>query len=726
MKRQILKRLLALSMTVVTVASLAGCSSVIGGAEKYPLVPGLTSSELRDYYAKALKYDSIVSRDAEVHETHYEMQPVSDEKAAELKELTNKAQDILGKKEYELTEDNLKIVSEDTFNYIKSFLNDKSLEGGDIESITGALGYYFVDVKYKLSGRSIGDYTSYANLVGIHGAFYEDVSGIDQLDAAYLTTAADKINEYYIENKIFKEAVFNTSDNTFEINDIDSIDEITNGDEFSSEPDIPVGEPGETTPEDTELPRTGPTPDTTEADTNDTENPDSEEGIIPINEPDGVPVEDNADNEDLGVLDDIESNEGATTSNDGRRVQALPASIINQVAGSSVRQSAYMPDINIVFDVPENEGTIGGIGIYSTCTDGLKLFGFDKGKIDGNVTLRYVFREAFNGTGEIIGFNIYPTVYELTSGITISNGESTIPEYLHSEFEQLLERSDRAIVNQDISALVSSVIYADMGMGMLRGYEAQGTNVLKHMSTIRRIISRDIDNNAYLIEIETTRQEGPKDVDVYGTFRDKYYMVIEQIDGEFLITDSVLASRTVTKSPEINPESSARKRIAALNLTGEVPETSKKEIQTLINNLYQAGTIKLLRGPKEIGGQTIEKGMYDCFNSNPEMLSSADLEYYNSSFRDVLTKYGTNVDSTVNGIVTEWIGGTDNQVEFTTEELVVYKGRPTGVYMEKYYLASCMEDEWVIDEMTVLKQEEVSEVDLNIIKQRIGSDKYSY
>lgn len=749
MSKKSIKRALAVGLATVTALSSTGCQSMIGGAESLPLVPALTSSELRDYYAEGLKYDSIISRNNEVHETTYVLQDVSDEKAAVLKDLTNQAQAILASKEYELTEDNLKIVSEDNYNYIKAFLNDKSLNGGEVADIKGALGYYFVDVNYTLGTQSLGEYKPYANLVGINGAFYKDVYDIDQVDSLYLISAADSINEYYAENKIFKEASYDENSATFSIKDVEQIaveqpsepeQEPTEG-EVPVEGEVPAEGEGEVAPAETgpepaytgdteateEVEETEATEDTTEDTT------ESEEGADDAEVPEGEEpevVDEYVDEEALESLENIETTAGATEGV-GRRVQALPANIINSVAGSSIRQAAYMPELDLVYERPENSGTIGGIGLYSTGTDGLTLFGFDKSYLGGNVTLRYVFKEAYDGSGELVGFNVYPTFYELTSGITISNNKSDIPDYLEGELAQLLERSDRAIINNDLSALVSGVIHADMGVGMLRGYESQSTNLLKHMSTIRTIISRDIENNAYLLEIETTRQEGPKDVDVYGTYRDKYYMVVEQVDGEFYITDMIMSSRTITKHPEINPDSAAKKRLASLNLTGEVSDTAKKAANTLLDDLYKAGTYRKLRveseADKQVNGVTLNRGMYDCFNSNPEMLSSDQLEYYNSSLRDRLTKYGANVEASMYGTVTEWIGGTENQIEFTTEELITFKGKSDSIKMNVYYLVSCMEDVWVIDEMTILEEVNLeTNGDTNSVKERIGADKFLY
>ena len=736
MGKKHLKRALAIFLVGLNAVSLTGCSSVLGGAENYPLVPALTSSELRDYYAEALKYDSVVSRTTEVHETSYELYDVTGEKADQLTELVTRAQEILGHSEYEPDEESLKVVSEDNFHYIKSFLNDKKLDNGTVKAIQGALGYYFVDVDYDLSSRTIGDYTDLANLVGVHGAFYKDVFDVDQVDDAYLTQVETRLNDYYVENKIFKQVSYDPSTMTFTVNNVESLTEgdSSGGDEYVEET-VPEGETGapQTGPADVDVDAsideegnvtidgsidgtgiTGSSEDTIE-DTTSTET--DETGDV---EGTGETTpSDEITDEIADEISNFTSDGSATSSSNARRQQSLPANIINAIAGSSVRQGAYMPELSMVFNIPSNEGAIGGIGMYSTGTDGLTIFGFDKSQLGGTVTLRYVFKEAVDGSGDIVGYNIYPQYYELTSGMTVSNSDSVIPEYLQSEFEQILERYDRAVVNGDITSLVSGTIYADMGVGMLRGYEQNHVNLLKNMSTIRRIISRDIDNNAYLLEIETTRQEGPKDVDVYGTYKDRSYVVIEQVDGEFYITDQMLTNRAVSREPEINPDSSAAKRVAALNLTGEVSETTKASVENLLGSLYQASTYRILRGPQEVNGVTVARGMYDCFNSNPEMLSSENLEYYNSSLRNALTKYGSNVGAQLTGTITQWIGGTDNQVELTTEEVITYNGRDTGTYYQKYYLVSNMEDSWVIDEMTVLESSELSGGDLQTAVQRI-------
>jgi hypothetical protein len=245
------------------------------------------------------------------------------------------------------------------------------------------------------------------------------------------------------------------------------------------------------------------------------------------------------------------------------------------------------------------------------------------------------------------------------------------------------------------------------------------------MSTIRQIIERNTTYNVYLLELETTTIEGPRDVDCYGTYKDKGYMVIQQQGNEFVIMDYIRISRSMISEPPINPDSTIQKRLVALNLAGEIPEDSKEEITSLMSDLYTAGTNRLLRGPKDITvkGETItlEKGLYDCFQDDSDILSTTELEYTMSKLTNALIKHGADVSSVYSGIISTWNGGYDNQAEFTTEELITYNGRDDAYYMEVYYLVSKLNDKWVIDERTILDEEEITNaVDIQTIKERVG------
>lgn len=433
---------------------------------------------------------------------------------------------------------------------------------------------------------------------------------------------------------------------------------------------------------------------------------------------------------DMPSLDFTETSlnsNGATANNSSSSVSRAPkidTSEFNTRAGSSKGQSAYMPKLAQVYSVPAGGSNINGMGIYPCGSGGLSSFGFNRSQISGSMTLRYVYKQSGSDSSQITGFNIYPVSFELESGIGVNTDNVTVPKMLTKQFKILIDQSDRAIVDDDLAALMSGYLYSDAGMAVLSGYEANYANILRNMSTLRRVVARNSQNNAYLVEIETTRQEGSISSDTYGTYKDKYYAVIEQSGTNFIITDMILMSRQMVNEPSIDPDDSVTKQIAALNLAGNISDDAKKGIQALLLNLYSASSYRVLNGPKDItyNGSSIhvDTGMYDCFNSDTSILSSTDKEYINETLRELLVKYGTDVGATYSGVVTDWIGGSDDQAEITTEELINYDGKSTGTYLETYYLVSNVGGKWVIDDMQILKQEEVSGNELNQISDRVN------
>lgn len=734
------KRIKAASFIVASsliVTSLTGCSSFISeDVTSYPYEDMPTTQELVDYYAKALDYDSIVSRNLEVHETKYETYDVEGEKADKLKSLVYKAEAILHNNEYEITEENLKIVPMDVYEYIKGVIDNEVLSNGTVSAIKGALGYYFVDVKYNISPKTAGEFNQMTSLMGLDGVFIESYDGSFSIDSAYLKTAVEKLNKYYTENNLIKMAVFDEGTGVFRIiegqsignNPINANTPLDNSTESTEEvsgeggqENAPLTLPGDgqeqEDDETSNIPLEGTSPEDTEG-TTETSGEDDQENPEEQN--------DEGQTEDSNIEGSTPlTTEGTTYDSivSGNRKIQFDVEEINSVVGSSLRQTAYMPDINTVYNKPEPEGTLSGYGIYASGNSGLKVFGFDRSKLEGEITLRYVFKEAVNGSGDLIGTNIYCAEEDITTGFSNSEQNVLVPDFLLSQFKQLIERADRVQVDYDLQGLMAGHIYEDMGFGVLRGFKENSTNLLKHMSTIRQVVARDTNNNSYLLEVETTVTEGAKSVDCYGTYRDKSYIVVQQQGNEFRIIDQIRLSRQMANEPPINPDSATEKRLVALNLAGEVVDSSKEDIVQLMSELYTAGTNRLLRGPKDIkvNGETItlEKGMYDCFQNDVTMLSTDKLEYMNSYLRGKLTKYGNNVNSTYSGRITEWIGGYDNQVEFTTEELISYEGKSKGYYMQVYYLVSKMNDTWVIDERTIIDESEVEDTEFNSIQSRL-------
>lgn len=800
-----MKKKFVASVSLALVASmvLSGCSSVIGDdVASYPLVNALSEQEIMDYYAESLQYDAIVSRNVEVHEEEYVLREVDDAKAEKLRTLVSQAEQVLGRNEY--TEGAESIISEDVFNYIKATIDGLTLSDGNVDAIQQALGYYFVDVTYQASARTAGTFNQLTPLIGINGVFVKSATGEDTIDLAYLTTAQEKLNEYFAENKISQVASFDAATGAFTIEegeapqmadviannegrlvlgggedenldvDGDGINDTTpEGEETLDGEDATGDEEGAEAPDpaamvqipaDVEWTVPGPaatsqmpledaasgdaeatdgeaTPEDGEATADGEEAAEEESEEVIVEDGESIEIQRHEDAE-APLADGTTTGNGTTTGADDSNIgisssgiayqslvssdrkSSLDVDLFNAVVGSSTEVSAYMPDLSLVYNIPAAEGTISGYGIYPEGANGLRLFGFDRNNLSGTVTIRYIFKEAVNGTGEIIGTNAYVYDENLSSGFSTVESNVLIPTFLQSQLEQIVERADRINADYILPAYMSGDIYEDMGFGVLRGFKEKSTNVLKNMSVVRSVLSRDSENNAYLIEVESTVMDGAKSADVYGTYRDISYVVVQQQGDEFVIIDQMRVSRQVYKEPAINPDSATEKRLVALNLAGEVSEAAQSEITQLINDLYTASTARLLNGPAEVSvaGEkvTLEKGMYDCFNDDPEMLSSSEREYMNSELRGQLISEGVNVDSTMTGAVTQWMGGYDNQAEFTTEELITYEGKNKGLYMEVYYLVSKMHDEWVIDERRVINSEEYTGNDLSTMQSSLG------
>lgn len=706
-KKKLFKQSLA-SLLAFSCVALTGCGSFVSDdVTKYDLVSQLTLQEVRDYYAKALEYDSIVTRAADDNKAvlTYNVNPVSPNKEDRLKRLVSKAEQLISANEYSYENDNGDIISEDTWIYIKSVLDNEVLSNGSIVDIGGALGFYFVDVQYDISATTPGSFKPYADMLGLNGVWMETATGDFRADVGYLEYTMQAMNEYFAENNIMKCAYYDESTLLFEI--IDGLDPRTYLTEttttsggsglFSSVEDMQGEGDASENPDGEDIESPDDTPEDNEPETVDTPNREI---------PEVQPGE--------SVQSTIISYESLTEES---RRPVLDSELINSVAGSSMNAMAFLPYLDLVYE-PSSSGGISGLGIYPQANSGLRLFGYDRSKLAGKITLRYVFKDDIEATGKFIGTNIYVLSEEITTGTNVSGETLVIPEYLMQEFKNVIERADRVQANVDVAGMLNGKIYEDKGVAVLAAFKNQGTHTGKYMSTIRQVLNRDMENNAYLLEIETTLIEGPRSSDCYGTYKDKAYVVIQQQGNKFVISDYARESRTMVSEPPIDPDKAIEKRLVALNLAGEVEDTEKDACTKLMSELYTACVNKIVN-TQEVNGEVM-RGVNDCFNSNTEMLSSDSKAYAISLIQNRLAMYGAKTESVISGNITDFIGGWDNQVEFMTEELITYAGRNEGYYMNTYYLVSSMEDIWVIDERTVIDERIVEGSELQQLRERLG------
>ena len=751
MKNNRLIKGITAGLLTASIVSMTGCSAkfVSEDAKGYPLVNMLTDQEIIDYYVKALDYDAVVSKNVEVHKTNYEMRDVDSITSQKLSTAVSQIEGILSQTDYTAKGDMKRLISEDTFNYVKYILDSYKLGNSSVVDIKGALGYYFVDVSYDVGPQVAGKFKDNVDMLGLDGVWTTKLDGTYEADEAYLKTAVSRLNTYFLDELLDFEASYDLAEGlltiktlpegTIKIKRAERDNRLNGGD--TTEPGTEGDETGTTGT--TETGTTGTTETVSDEqkpviDTTPTEGLEGL-GVLGGNEDTGADTSegtgtgaDTSDGETTNPAGEGESEPEAPSEKgdvivsnsvtpDSRKVH-LDIDLINKVVGASTNRSSFLPELGLVYNKPDTG--FGGYGIYPEGSNGLKIFGYNRENLKGKIVLRYVFKDSVDGTADIEGTNIYCVEDEISTGFNVSDKNVILPEFLTSQLEQLIERADRCHINCDLPGLMGGNIYEDKGAALLRGYADIHTNTLKYMSKIRQVLARDIANNAYLLEVETTVTEGPASTDSYGTYTDKSYVVVQQLASKFIITDWVKVSRKLAVEPEIDPDTATLKRLVALNLSGDVSDETRVEIKNLLGALYTAGTNRLLRGPKEItnGGQTIklEKGMYDCFDNDPSMLSTEKLEYMNSQLRNTLIKYGANTSSLYTGTVTEWIGGYVNQAEFTTEELVTYTGTGEGQYMQVYYLVSKMNDNWVIDERKIIDEYKVSGTDLENIKARVG------
>jgi len=421
----------------------------------------------------------------------------------------------------------------------------------------------------------------------------------------------------------------------------------------------------------------------------------------------GDKTEDTESNDGINAINRNDNSVGISVGKSINKVRHLDFDVkeFNNVVGSSKEQIAFMPDVSLVFKPTLESGTVNGYGLFDAGNYGLKDFGYNRNNLNGELTITFVFKQ-----NELEGKELDYQFCYINSYVNNNNinglSEVTVPEFIRTELEKLVERLDRAINNRDIAALMGREIVEDAGMGMLQGMYGANSQIVSLVSNINKILARD--NNIYLVELERTVEDCAKGIGVTAVYEDRYYLVIRQDDLLFKINDMVLMSRELKRVPEPNPDNASYRRLVALNLAGPISEQNKLGIKATLEGLYQASTDRKL------------DGMYGSFNTNLELLSEERLEYLNSKLRGYLVAKGVNQPAVMSGKVTTWIGGYDTQAEVTTQELIEYEGTDTGIVLECYYLMSNYGTKWVIDDIEVISETEVSGAELAEIREKLA------
>lgn len=694
---QLSKRILALVLAMSQTLGLVGCSARVD-INDLPTTGFSQTKDVRDYYKAQMNYDNVITRTNNINYTQYEKHQVTAETAAKIKEAQAAVESLLSQNVYDASAPGAKYMDESAWAYFKSDIEDKELSNPSVGDVTEADGFYFVDVKYNIKQtNAIGQFTNYTPLVGINGAFIRDSQETDYVEPYYLASICTALNNYYSENG--QSTRLNYDGVTFQITSDGSEASVMEVPEQYYE-DVVNGPDTEETVEETIDPETG---EVIPSETTD-ENVD---GAVDENE---VTIQEDWD----GLITD------ESVSSITGRENPIDITVINSLVGASLRSRAYLPRIDLVYTVADSNA-LSGWAIYPQGSHDLQSYGYDRNGVNGTCTVRFVFKQDLDDPTTITGYNFY--IVEETNNYGIENSGDTVfvADYVMTELNKVIERWDRVVVNNDLPGMQSGNLFKDMGMGIDYAYKYSTGNISRRIQTLRKVLGRNTEDNTFLLDVETYSEEGSKSSDITGTYIYEYYVTVKQDGQSFYVTDWALQSRELQREPDINPDKSTQRRLVALNLSGDVDEATREEIRGFMADYYLAAN-RLAGNDFEYtnNGVTVTKrGLYSIVESDAAMLD----EDQRTDLLETVVNYMQKNNGATNyvGSITEWIGGTENQVEIQTEELWVWKSG-TAEYQSVYYLMSHMEDQWVIDQRTVLSSQLIEQTGIESYLNRIQAD----
>ncbi len=640
-------RRLIVTILIASLILVSGCGGV--KAKDLDLVSEMTRQELIDFYKEDMNYTaSYEARTSKVYREIINKSEITD-KTKRLKLI--RGQELI---EGELclgAHNNGMAVSKNQFEYIKSILDDKVLTKDKVDKVEGGSGYCFVDVKYKAKPKQTGQIGDMAKYLGIHGIFTEGINGGIELNQYYVNILNQRM-QYIGDIKAASTAGQNKFNAQINVNPLADVVK-------EQEKEIK------------------------EQNNNDNE---GENKMAESTQDDSKSMVENSQ-----VYSESED-KNKVIENKGARINVRKPSInckyANEIAGSSIQQTAIMPELISIYQPAITEGLISGYGIFPQGGFYFDTFNFDRGKLNWDITLRYVFKEDIKNNQDIKFIAIYPVNIKVNNKLRDVK-KDIIADFIKVEIEKSIDRVDRAIMNNDLAALMSGELFEDAGAAILYGNKNKNNYVITNCTKVSDVICKK--GNSYLVELEQYVQDGIKNSDVVVKYNNKYYAIINQYDTRFIVGDYVCVESRLLEEPNLGNDSSYVKRLVALSSGGDVSEKNKKEIEKLMESLYEASTNREL------------KGIYSCFNDDTELLSEENKEYINSRLRGLLIKEGTKTKSIYSGKITRWLSGADRQAEFITDEVIQYDGKKSITKMETYYLVSCYKDKWVIDDIKILE-----------------------
>jgi len=665
------KAILLIGVASVVLCS-TGCGAVgVGISNKslrsIQLVDSLSSKEIKDHYKKSLEIKDIKKVSSVVNDT-VEMIDIDVSNNPGIMKEIGRIEGLIASNDYEYD----KYLSRNTYEQIKIMLDDRVYNRSEVVKSAMIREVYVVDIEYTGKVKEAGVLKTDARYLGVHGAFREISNGDTKKDKVYI----GKIDEYI---KCQKDNEFKKVENglsyKFNHNDITRINDKEDKEPLVKEVEEEIKEENimeyETTDDLVE--------DIMEYETTD----DLVENIMEYETTDDL-VEDITDEIKAVVEEDISS------GYDGK----IDTKAYNNVFGSSLNETSLMPRLDMVFSPSVNGTDMGGYGILPQGNTALSSFGIQRDRTRSNVVIRYVLKKDLS-TGDLSLQDMYVRDQTI-DGVDGFNGDGIFPEFIENEIRKVVDRSDRVISNNDITGLASGNVYSDIRNTIYWGHRLKGTRV-NQVSEVSRFIDRK--NNFYLVEVVTNNYEDVRfDSSGEGLFQDTKLVVIEQklLEGQFVIVDWLNMSRITLVEPEIKFSDGLEKRFTYLSMSGKVPEDIKVGIKHKLQESYY-------------GANTKDWNVYYAnLNWDTELLSKTRRDGIYLNTKSWMERMGSQNDSVYIGAITDWLGGTRDQVELMTMELIMYENSDVAQYMENYYMLSNFDDTWVIDEIKTLELRDVS------------------
>lgn len=734
-----------LSLAVLSSLLVTGCSSFDYSKIQYQ--PFLTRQEVVDYYANQMSYDSIVKRTA-VRTNKIEWNKVPEDIQDKLWQETTKVLTT-----YQLNDGYEGEMTRYVHDNLKLTLDDLVLsapDGGFSYTEAESRGYYFVTVYFTTQLNTHGSLKGEANYIGVNGAIIDGTSdGVEEvpvLDTNFMNASLAKINEYRVKNHLEPYPDYGSA---FTNNAVEQVQEQQDTSDAEGNPIVENTEESISNEEvinQTATPnkkytasslifvnsrktassmakkRKPVTNQTEESTTETVEESQLEESISSsytetMESSETEPSTDGAlstETENTGYSY-VDNSEDAINDSYANNVRQLlyDVKLFNKVVGSSHEQMACVPYVSMVYNPVEPQGSLSGYGIFSEGAYGLKDFGYDRTKYGtGTMKITFVFKQ--NPQRRDRFDYSYCYINEYKTNISLEDKDVTQSSYIDGMLDVVIERADRAFSNKDSAGLMSKEIYEPSDLGLRELELRNSSNVLAYMT--KRVKTLDRKNKEYLVELERTSELSPKGLGTTARYKDKYYAVIRQDGVEFKINDIVWVSRDIERIPEPNSDDSIIRRLTSLNLSGDVSEQAKIDINDMFKKLSIGVNEKRREDSVGEDGKPVY-GVYGRFDSDTSLLSTEKSEYLKSKLTTRLNRFGSDKNWNLNIRVAEWLGGYNDQVELETEELYTYEGLDKGIYVKNYYLVSHYGKEWVIDDIIAIEENEVSGAELEQLKQ---------